>query len=117
MERLLYKKVQHGNGAVWKKYMKRVEHEKSATWKNTNCHSEMRRCTRIVHYSAQMDNGPSVDGPLYISYLMLHYLMLYYFNVWLFDNNALVVMELVSVTLVIVAQFNVTVFWYCTIWC
>ena len=57
-----------------------------------------------------MDNGPSVDGPLYTSYLMFHYLMLYYFNVWLFDNNALVVMELVSVTLVIVARFNVTVF-------
>ena len=29
--------------------------------KNINCHSEIRKkCTRIVHYSAQTDNGPSV---------------------------------------------------------
>ena len=59
--KITIQKIQHGNGAVWKKYMKRVEHEKSPTWKNINCHSEMRRtCTTIVHYSAQMDNGPSV---------------------------------------------------------
>ena len=24
-----------------------------------------KKCTRIVHESAQMDNGRSVDGPLY----------------------------------------------------
>ena len=34
--------------------------------KNINCHNEIRKkCTRIVHYSAQMGNGPFADGPLY----------------------------------------------------
>ena len=40
--------------------MKRRQQEKK------NCHSEIRKkCTRIAHYSAQMDNGPPIDGPLY----------------------------------------------------
>ena len=29
--KITIQKIQHGNGAVWKKYMKRVEHEKSPT--------------------------------------------------------------------------------------
>ena len=51
--------------------MKKVQHEKSSiskkcNMKNINCHNEIRKkCTRIVHYSAQMGNGPFVDGPLY----------------------------------------------------
>ena len=49
MKRLLQKKKQHGNGAVWKK----VQHAKDARWK---------KCTRIVHYSAQTDNGLSFDA-------------------------------------------------------
>ena len=49
-----------------KSNMKRAQYGKSATWKNINCHNEIRKkCTRIVHYSAQMGNGPFVDGPLY----------------------------------------------------
>ena len=61
------KKVQHRNGAVWEKCnMKRVQHKKSETWKTINCLSEIRKkCTRLVHYSAQMDDELSVDGPLY----------------------------------------------------
>ena len=63
MRRLLPKKVQHENGAV---AIKKVQHEKSATWKNITCLCEIRKkCTRIVHYSAQMNNGLSVDGTLY----------------------------------------------------
>ena len=66
METLLHKKVQHGNGAVWKKCnMKRLQHEKRVTLGNINCHSEVRKkCTKILHYRAQSDNGSSVDGPL-----------------------------------------------------
>ena len=37
--------------------MKRVQHEKKATRKNINCCSEIwKKCTRIVHYSAQTDD-------------------------------------------------------------
>ena len=69
------KKVQHEKittqkSAIWKKCsVKKVQHEKSATWKKINCHSEIRKkCTRIVQYSAQTDNGLSVDDrPLYTS--------------------------------------------------
>ena len=66
MKTLLHKKVQHGNGAVWKKCdMKRVQHEKHVTWRSMNCYSEVRKkCTRILHFRAQTDNGPSVDRPL-----------------------------------------------------
>ena len=40
--------------------MKKIQHEK-----NINCHSGTQKtCTRIVYYSAQTDNGSSVDGPL-----------------------------------------------------
>ena len=50
--------------------MRKVQHEKSATRKNIKCHSKIRKnCTRIVHNSAQTDNGPSVDGPLYTGLL------------------------------------------------
>ena len=28
-------------------------------------HDVQKKCTRIVQYKAQMDNGTSVDGPLY----------------------------------------------------
>ena len=52
--------------------MEVVQYEKSATLKECNmkkvqhCRNEIRKkCTEIVHYSAQMDNRPSVDGPLY----------------------------------------------------
>ena len=52
--------------------MKKVQHEKSETCKKCNMkkcinyHSEIRKkCTRIVYYIAQMDNGPSVNRPLY----------------------------------------------------
>ena len=54
--------------------MKKVQHEKSETCKKCNMkkcinyHSEIRKkCTRIVYYIAQMDNGPSFNGPLYTS--------------------------------------------------
>ena len=41
--------------------MKKVQHQQ-----NINCHSEIRKkCTRIMHYSVQMDNDPFIDGPLY----------------------------------------------------
>ena len=46
--------------------MKKAQDEVSATWKNTNCHSKIRKkCTTIVHYSAQTYNRPSVGGRLY----------------------------------------------------
>ena len=58
--------------ATWKDYytrkcnMEMVQYEETATWKNINFLREIwKKCTRIVHYSAQTDNGPSVDGPLY----------------------------------------------------
>ena len=58
MKRLLHRKVKHRNGAIWKK----------CNMKNINCRSEIwKKCTRIVHYSAQTDNEPSVDGSLYTS--------------------------------------------------
>ena len=41
--------------------------------------------------------------------------MLCYFNVRLFDN-ALVAVAIAPVTVVIVAQFDIAVFQYCTIW-
>ena len=70
------------NGAIHKKstIRKNLQHEnittqKIATWKwcsmkksatSKNYHSEIRKnCTKIEPYSAQTDNGPSVDGPLY----------------------------------------------------
>ena len=71
MKRLLHKRLllQHGNGEVWKKQ----HYKKNATWKNINCHSEIsKNCTRIVHCSAQADNGPSVDRPFYTGSLTLY---------------------------------------------
>ena len=71
------KKVQHEKittqkSATWKWCsMEKVQQEKSkkgtkCNMKKKNCHSEIqKKCTRIVHYSVQMDNGPSVDGSLY----------------------------------------------------
>ena len=53
--------VQYEKRVTW-----RVQHEKRATWRNINCHSELwKKCTRIVHFGAQTDNGPFVDGLLY----------------------------------------------------
>ena len=72
MKKLLHKhctkkEVFHQGFLQKKNSMKIVQHEKSSTWRNINCHSEiLKKCTRIVPYSAQTDNGPSVDGPLYI---------------------------------------------------
>ena len=49
---------------------KKVQHQRSATWKTCNMKKYKfpqwirKKRTRIVHYSAQTDNGPSVDGPL-----------------------------------------------------
>ena len=59
--------MHHRNGAVWKKYnIKKVQYEKGTKLKNINCYNEKpKMCTRIVHYRAQTDNGPSVDRPIY----------------------------------------------------
>ena len=80
MKRLLHKIVQHGKNAVWVKCnTKRLLHKivqqingavwKSAIWKEYNMrkkqHDVQKKCTRIVHYRTQMDNGPFVDRPLY----------------------------------------------------
>ena len=72
MKKVQHEKVQRENSATWKDYytkkcnMEMVQCEKSATWKNINCYNEIRKkCTRIVPHSAQTDNEPSVDGPLY----------------------------------------------------
>ena len=60
------KRVQHEKKCNMKILLhKKVQHEKSATPKNINFHNELlRECKRIVHYSAQMDDGSSVDAPL-----------------------------------------------------
>ena len=43
-----------------------MQYGKSTTLKNINCHNEIPKIsTRIVHYRAQTDNGPSVDRPIY----------------------------------------------------
>ena len=79
------KKVQLEKSAIWKSatriksYTKWVQHsQKSATWSECNMKQHEKRCNtkrvqewnmqepiRIVHWSAQIDNWPSVDGPLY----------------------------------------------------
>ena len=48
------KRVQH------KVTREKLQHEKSARVKYAK-----KKCTRVVHQGAQMDNGSSVDGPLY----------------------------------------------------
>ena len=82
-------KVQHEKSAIRKKCsMEIVQHKKCATWKECNAKKEKhgnsarwtkcnmkkynlqkeiwKKNTEIIHYGAQTDNGPSVEGLLYI---------------------------------------------------
>ena len=45
--------------------MKKAEHEKKKKKKKIATVKYGKKCTRITHYSAPTENGPSVVGPFY----------------------------------------------------
>ena len=68
-ERRQHEKIQHGNNVTWPKCnTKIVQHEKRETWKNRNVKKcKIKKVTRVKYgkKSAQIDNEPTVHGPLH----------------------------------------------------